>query len=71
MPRNVTAAYINNILLSVFNGSCAIFAFLSNLAFIVLVIKKTFLQKRSKILMCSLAFGGLTGITSQPMFVVW
>jgi len=72
ISRNDTAAYINDIFLAVVNGSCAIFAFLCNLAFIVLVIKKPSLQKRSNILLCSLAFADcLTGITSQPMFVVW
>ena len=65
--RNDTVAYINDILLATVNGSCAIFALLSNLAIIVVVSRNPFLQKRS-----SLAFTDcLAGVTAQPMFVVW
>ena len=70
--RNDTVAYINDIFLAVVNGSFATFAFLSNLAIIVAVIKNPSLQKPSNILLCSLASADcLTGITAQPMFVVW
>ena len=70
--RNDTAAYINNILLATVNVPCAIFAFLSNLAIIVTIIKRPFLQKPCNIMLCSLAFTDcLTGVTGQPMFVVW
>ena len=72
MIRNDTAAYINDILLTAVNGPCAIFAFLSNLAIIVIVIKRPSLQKRSNIMLCSLAFADcLTGVTAQPGFLVW
>ena len=72
LVRNDTTAYLNNILLVSVNGSCAIFAFLSNLAIIVTVIKKPSLQKPCYILMCSLAFTDcFTGVTAQPMFVAW
>ena len=72
ITRNDTAAYINNALLAVVNGSFAAFAFLSNLAIIVAVAKNPSLQKPSTILLCSLASADcLTGITAQPMFVVW
>ena len=73
ITRNDTAAqYINNILLATVNGPCAIFAFLSNLAIIIAVIKNPSLQKPCNILLCSLAFTDcLTGVTAQPMFIVW
>ena len=72
VARNDTVAYISDILLAVVNGSAATFAFLSNLAIIVAVVKNPSLQKPSNILLCSLASADcLTGITAQPMFVVW
>ena len=54
--RNDTVAYINDILLATVNGSCAIFALLSNMAIIVAVSRNPSLQKRSSILLCGLAF---------------
>ena len=72
IPRNDTVAYINDILLGVANGSFAAFAFFSNLAIIVAVVKNPSLQKPCNILLCSLATADcLTGITAQPMFVAW
>ena len=72
IARNDTAAFINDILVATVNGPCAIFAFLSNLAIIVAVIKNPALQKPCNILLCSLAFADcFTGLTAQPMFVVW
>ncbi|KAL9969073.1 hypothetical protein ACROYT_G021238 [Oculina patagonica] len=72
IARNDTVAYINDILLAVVNGPSAMFAFLSNLAIIVTVLKNPSLQKPSNILLCSLAFTDcLTGITAQPMFIAW
>ena len=68
--RNDTVAYISDILLAVVNGSAATFAFLSNLAIIVAMVKNPSLQKPSNILLCSLASADcLSGITTQPMFV--
>ena len=70
--RNHTVAYINDILLATVNGSCAIFALLSNLVIIVAVSRNPSLHKRSSILLCSLAIADcLAGVTAQPMFVVW
>lgn len=70
--RNDAAAYINNIILATVNGSSAIFAFLSNLAIIVAIIKNPSLLKPCNILLCSLAFTDcLTGVSTQPLFVVW
>ena len=72
IARNDTVAYINDILLAVVNGPSAMFAFLSNLAIIVAIVKNPSLQKPSNILLCSLASADcLTGITAQPMFVAW
>ena len=71
--RNDTAtAYMNNTFLAAVNGPFAIFAFLSNLAIIVTVIKTPSLQKPCNILLCGLAFTDcLTGITCQPLFIAW
>ena len=70
--RNDTVAYISDILLAVVNGSAATFAFLSNLAIIVAMVKNPSLQKPSNILLCSLASADcLTAITTQPVFVAW
>ena len=72
IQRNDTATFINNILLASVNGPSAIFAFLGNLAVIITIIKTPSLQKPCNILLCSLAFADcLTGVTCQPMFVVW
>ena len=72
IARNDTAAYINDILLAVVNGSSAIFAFLSNLAIIIAIAKNTPLQKPSNIMLCSLATSDcLTGVAAQPIFIAW
>ena len=72
IARNDTVGYINDAILAVVNGPSATFAFLSNLAIIVAVAKNPSLQRPSNILLCSLASADcLTGITAQPMFVVW
>ncbi|KAL9969075.1 hypothetical protein ACROYT_G021240 [Oculina patagonica] len=72
IARNDTVAYISDILLAVVNGPSAMFAFLSNLAIVVAVVKNPSLHKPSNILLCSLASADcLTGITAQPMFVAW
>ena len=70
--RNDTVAYINDILLAVVNGSSGAFAFFSNLAIIVAIVKSPSLQRPSNILLCGLAsVDCLTGILTQPLFVVW
>ena len=70
-PRNDSAAYINEALVAAVNIPSCAFAFLSNLAIIVTVIKTPSLQKPCNTLLCSLAATDcLTGITAQPMFVV-
>ena len=72
IPRNDTAAFINNILLAAVNGSSAIFAFLGNLAVIVTIIKTPSLQKPCNIFICGLAFADcLTGFAANPVFIVW
>jgi len=72
IARNDTAAYINDAILAVINATFASFAFFSNLAIIVAIAKNPSLQRPSNILLCSLASADcLTGITAQPMFVVW
>ena len=72
IPRNDTAAYINDIIHAAINIPSATFAFLSNLAIIVAVVKNPSLQKPSNILLCSLAsVDCLTAITAQPLFVAW
>ncbi|KAL9969521.1 hypothetical protein ACROYT_G021743 [Oculina patagonica] len=72
IARNDTVAYIDDILFAVVNGPSAMFAFLSNLAIIVTVVKNPSLQRPSNILRCSLAFADcLAGITAQPMLVAW
>lgn len=70
--RNDTAAFANDVLLATVNGFSAVFAFLSNLAIVVAVMKNPSLQKRSNIFLCSLAFPDcLSGIAAQPMFIAW
>ena len=68
--RNDSASYINETLLATVNIPFCIFAFLSNLAIIMTIIKKPSLHRPSNTLLCSLAATDcLTGITTQPMFV--
>ena len=70
--RNDAAAYLNDIILVTVNGSLAIFAILSNLIIIVIVIKTPSLQKPCNILLSNQAFADfLTGVIVQPMFIVW
>ena len=72
IPSNDSAILINELAVAVFNVPTGVFAFLSNLAIIVTVIKTPSLQKPSNILLCTLATADcLTGITVQPIFVAW
>ena len=68
--RNDPATNINETLAAAVNIPCCIFAFLSNLAIIITIIKKRSLHRPSNTLLCSLAATDcLTGITAQPMFL--
>ena len=71
LPANNGASYINDVLAFAVNIPLSIFAFLSNLAIIVTVVKTPALQRPSNVLLCSLAATDcLTGITSQPVFFI-
>ena len=71
-PANDTTPYINDAVAAAVNLPISIFAFLSNLAIIVIVTRKPQLQRPSNILLCSLAATDcLTGLTSQPLFFIW
>ena len=68
--QNDSNAHINEALVAAVNIPLCAFAFLSNLAIIVTIIKTPSLQKPCNILLCSLAATDcLTGITAQPIFV--
>ena len=68
--RDNSAAHINEALVAAVNIPFYAFAFLSNLAIIVTIIKTPSLQRPCNILLCSLAATDcLTGITAQPIFV--
>ena len=65
-----SAAHINETLVAAVNIPFCVFAFLSNLAIIVAIIKTPSLQKPCNTLLCSLAATDcLSGITAQPIFV--
>ena len=68
--QNDSAAFINEALVAAVNIPFCAFAFFSNLAVIVTIIKTPSLQKPCYTLLCSLAATDcLTGITAQPIFV--
>ena len=68
---NDTAAFVNDIVLAIVNVPLCVFAFLSNLVAIVAVVKTPALHKPRNILLCNLAsVDCLSGIISQPVFVV-
>ena len=70
LARDDSAAHINEALVAAANIPFCVFAFLSNLAIIVTIIKTPSLQRPCNILLCSLATTDcLTGITAQPIFV--
>ena len=72
IPSNDSAILVNELAVAVVNVPTGVFAFLSNLAIIVTVIKTPSLQRPSNILLCTLATADcLTGITVQPIFVAW
>ena len=68
--RDDSAARINEALVAAVNIPFSVFAFLSNLAIIVTIIKTPSLQRPCNTLLCSLAATDcLAGITAQPIFV--
>ena len=71
-PANDSTSYINDVVSVAVNIPLSVFAFLSNLAVIVTVIKTPQLQRPSNILLCGLAATDcLQGLTSQPLFFIW
>ena len=72
VPTNGSTIRIINLLVAGSNAPFGIFAFLSNLAIIVTVVKTPSLQRPSNILLCSLATSDcLVGLVAQPLFVTW
>ena len=72
IPVNDSTTSITDLAVAVSNIPFGIFAFLSNLAIIVTVIKTPSLQRSSNILLCNLATANcLAGVTVQPIFAVW
>ncbi|XP_078342366.1 uncharacterized protein LOC144628177 [Oculina patagonica] len=71
-PANNSASYMNDALAVAANVPLSIFAFLSNLAIIVTIVKTPTLQRPSHVFLCSLAAADcLTAMTSQPLFFIW
>ena len=72
VPTNDSTITIIDFVLAGSNVPFGIFAFLSNLAIIVTVLKTPSLQRPSNILLCSLATSDcLVGLVAQPLFVTW
>ena len=72
VPTNGSTISIINLVVAVSNVPFGIFAFLSNLAIIVTVVKTPSLQRPSNILLCSLATSDcLIGLVAQPLFFIW
>ena len=72
IQTNNSSISISDLAVAVSNVPFGIFAFLSNLAIIVTVIKTPSLQRPSNILLCSLATADcLTAVTAHPIFVSW
>ena len=72
VPTNGSTISIINLVVAVSNVPFGIFAFLSNLAIIVAVVKTPSLQRPSNILLCSLATSDcLVGLVAQPLFFTW
>ena len=71
-PANDSTSYINDTVALAVNIPMSIFAFVSNLTIIVIVIRTPQLRTPSNILLCSLAATDcLQGLTSQPLFSIW
>ena len=72
IPNNRTASLVSDVVLCAVSAPFCIFAFLSNLAVILAVIKTPSLQRPSNILLCSMATTDcLTGLVAQPLFLAW
>jgi len=71
-PANDSAFYINDAVAVAVNIPMSMFAFLGNLAIVVIVTRTPRLHRPCNILLCSLAAADcLSGFTSQPLFFVW
>ena len=72
ISRNDTAFHRNDVIVAVVNTPFCAFAFLSNLAIIISVIKTPSLRKPCNILLGSLALTDcLSGLIVQPVFAAW
>ena len=72
VPTNDSTITIIDFVLGGSNVPFGIFAFLSNLAMIVTVVKTPSLQRPSNIVLCSLVTSDcLVGLVTQPLFVTW
>lgn len=68
----VQAVYVSDIVLTVVHIPSAIFAFLSNLAVIVAIIRTPSLHVPVNVLLCGLATADcLTGLVVQPVYASW
>ena len=72
VPTNDSTTSIIDLVVAGSNVPFGIFAFLSNFAIIVTVLKTPSLQRPSNILLCSLATSDcLVGLVAQPLFFTW
>ena len=72
VPTNGSTISLIKVVVVGSNVPFGIFAFLSNFAIIVTVLKTPSLQRPSNILLCSLATSDcLVGLVAQPLFVTW
>ncbi len=68
----VTTVYVSDVALTVLHVPSAIFAFLSNLAVIVTIIRTASLHVPVNVLLCGLATTDcLTGLVVQPVYASW
>jgi len=71
-PANDSTSFINDVLAASLNALLSVFAFVSNLLVILTVVKTPSLQRPANVLLCSLAATDcLTGVTTQPVFIIW
>ena len=68
----VKSVYFSDVAITVVHIPFAIFAFLSNLAVIVTIIRTPSLHVPVNVLLCSLATANcLTGVAAQPLYASW